>query len=173
MSNGEYDMPEMDLRQYYQWQVADHPPVDACTEDDCVICSMRDCPEGCELHYHHDGCPYCASAKIDFKDETDNRGVAGAAKPAPHATTPWDTVDLSDSTHPIDNDAVVGFMSDSLRNDDDLQKRVCDLAMAAETPESRLSRKNALLVLKRAEEKGFLRQGVYDYVLKKNGGIPG
>lgn len=30
-----------------------------CQEQECVLCSMRDCPSGSDLHYHHDGCPEC------------------------------------------------------------------------------------------------------------------
>jgi len=33
-----------------------HCPVEDCPDAECLMCSIRDCPQGCELHYHHDGC---------------------------------------------------------------------------------------------------------------------
>ena len=30
-----------------------------CPIDECMLCSVRDCPGDEPLHYHHDGCPYC------------------------------------------------------------------------------------------------------------------
>lgn len=36
--------------------VAGHPATEDCPIGDCSICSVRDCPGGSELHYHHDGC---------------------------------------------------------------------------------------------------------------------
>lgn len=30
-----------------------------CPNDECMICSIRDCPHNEALHYHHDGCPAC------------------------------------------------------------------------------------------------------------------
>ena len=32
-----------------------------CKVDECLLCSIRDCPDGEPLHYHHDGCPCCYS----------------------------------------------------------------------------------------------------------------
>lgn len=37
----------------------DHPPTNECDDQECIDCGLRDCPHGCELHYHHDGCPSC------------------------------------------------------------------------------------------------------------------
>jgi len=34
----------------------------SCPVDECSMCSVRDCPVGEPLHYHHDGCPYCTTA---------------------------------------------------------------------------------------------------------------
>ena len=34
-----------------------------CPNDECYICSVRDCPENEPLHYHHDGCPHCDIAE--------------------------------------------------------------------------------------------------------------
>jgi hypothetical protein len=33
--------------------------IDTCQNDECMICSIKDCPEDDALHYHHDGCPSC------------------------------------------------------------------------------------------------------------------
>jgi len=30
-----------------------------CAVEECMICSVRDCPDNEPLHYHHDGCPAC------------------------------------------------------------------------------------------------------------------
>jgi hypothetical protein len=38
---------------------AGHPPASECPEDECMVCSMRDCPHSDPLHYHHDGCGSC------------------------------------------------------------------------------------------------------------------
>jgi hypothetical protein len=32
---------------------------DTCPVEECMLCSVRDCPGQEPLHYHHDGCPYC------------------------------------------------------------------------------------------------------------------
>lgn len=49
--------------EYRAWMdpeaVAAHTPYDECQVDECLLCSVRDCPHSCELHYHHDGCPAC------------------------------------------------------------------------------------------------------------------
>lgn len=37
----------------------DHPSIDNCDDDECMICAIRDCPTQHILHYHHDGCPDC------------------------------------------------------------------------------------------------------------------
>lgn len=50
--------------------LAAHPA--ACRLYECEACSVRDCPWGDELHYHHDGCPSC------FQDEA-GRGRGGDA----------------------------------------------------------------------------------------------
>jgi hypothetical protein len=39
--------------------VATHPPTDQCQDMECLVCGVRDCPDGEPLHYHHDGCPAC------------------------------------------------------------------------------------------------------------------
>lgn len=31
-----------------------------CPDSECPECSKISCPHGCELHFHHDGCPACA-----------------------------------------------------------------------------------------------------------------
>jgi hypothetical protein len=31
-----------------------------CPDGECPTCSQIICPHGCELHFHHDGCPACA-----------------------------------------------------------------------------------------------------------------
>lgn len=40
--------------------VAAHPATDVCPDEECLMCSVRDCPHGEPLHYHHDGCPVCS-----------------------------------------------------------------------------------------------------------------
>jgi len=32
---------------------------ETCPIEECMLCSVRDCPGNEPLHYHHDGCPYC------------------------------------------------------------------------------------------------------------------
>lgn len=32
---------------------------ETCPLEECMLCSVRDCPGDEPLHYHHDGCPYC------------------------------------------------------------------------------------------------------------------
>lgn len=32
---------------------------ETCPVEECMVCSVRDCPGNEPLHYHHDGCPYC------------------------------------------------------------------------------------------------------------------
>lgn len=41
-------------------------------DDECMACSVRDCPSGEPLHYHHNGCPCC-----------DTRGVSHCFDPDP------------------------------------------------------------------------------------------
>lgn len=31
-----------------------------CPDAECSQCSIVVCPHGCDLHFHHDGCPACA-----------------------------------------------------------------------------------------------------------------
>ena len=31
-----------------------------CPVDECMVCSVRDCPFREPLHYHHDSCPACS-----------------------------------------------------------------------------------------------------------------
>lgn len=33
--------------------------IETCPNDECAVCSVRDCPGQDLLHYHHDGCPHC------------------------------------------------------------------------------------------------------------------
>ena len=35
--------------------------IDTCPVEECMLCSVRDCPDNEPLHYHHDGCPACAA----------------------------------------------------------------------------------------------------------------
>lgn len=48
--------------------LAEHPPADKCTTEECTICSMRDCPDQEALHYHHDGCPVCHFAMMPAEE---------------------------------------------------------------------------------------------------------
>lgn len=34
-----------------------------CSESECALCGFLDCPFEDPLHYHHDGCPSCWTAK--------------------------------------------------------------------------------------------------------------
>ncbi|MDE2100886.1 MAG: hypothetical protein KGL39_26805 [Patescibacteria group bacterium] len=39
-------------------EIMNHPSANECEDpEECLICSMRDCPNREPLHYHHDGCP--------------------------------------------------------------------------------------------------------------------
>lgn len=40
-------------------QTCKHDTEQASHEAECFICGTLDCPTGCELHYHHDGCADC------------------------------------------------------------------------------------------------------------------
>ena len=39
--------------------IKDHPSYKDCDDNECMICSVRDCPHEEVMHYHHDGCPVC------------------------------------------------------------------------------------------------------------------
>lgn len=43
--------------------VLSHPPLQDCTEEECCVCSVRDCPYQEPFHHHHDGCPICHADK--------------------------------------------------------------------------------------------------------------
>jgi len=38
-------------------------------KEDCIYCSIRDCPFRDELHYHHDGCSSCYYEYLRNKNE--------------------------------------------------------------------------------------------------------
>ena len=59
VSDAERYMDENTTKEERAAIMAAHPPTDACPDPECVLCSMRDCPAGCELHYDKDGCPDC------------------------------------------------------------------------------------------------------------------
>lgn len=40
-------------------QTCKHKSEQESLEAECFICGTLDCPSGCELHYHHDGCAEC------------------------------------------------------------------------------------------------------------------
>lgn len=46
-------------------RIAVHVPTNECDDGECMICSMRDCPDGNEMHYDKDGCPDCSLCKND------------------------------------------------------------------------------------------------------------
>lgn len=52
--------PEKCFYYEYKWN---HPPYIKCDTDECTICSLRDCPKGEPLHFHHEGCPACCGRK--------------------------------------------------------------------------------------------------------------
>jgi hypothetical protein len=52
--------PVLDL----EASIPTHPATAECPDPECQICSMRDCPYGDPLHYHHDGCPICTRDEI-------------------------------------------------------------------------------------------------------------
>lgn len=31
-----------------------------CPDMECHVCASIICPQGCGMHFHHDGCPACA-----------------------------------------------------------------------------------------------------------------
>lgn len=37
-----------------------------CPIEECMLCSVRDCPGDEPLHYHHDGCPYCHLFNVEI-----------------------------------------------------------------------------------------------------------
>lgn len=47
-----------------EWEqaISNHLPTNICQDYECGLCGVRDCPFGCELHYHHDHCPSCCFA---------------------------------------------------------------------------------------------------------------
>lgn len=45
--------------------IKDHPAYKDCKEDECRVCSIRDCPHGSADHYFHDGCTICYVDKTD------------------------------------------------------------------------------------------------------------
>lgn len=38
--------------------------VRTCPVDECLVCSIRECPEQEPLHFHHDGCPRCDGLQV-------------------------------------------------------------------------------------------------------------
>jgi hypothetical protein len=50
--------------------VESHPATDACPDQECDVCSVRDCPYHDPLHYHHDGCPSCLTSDADEDGES-------------------------------------------------------------------------------------------------------
>lgn len=40
-------------------RIAEHPAREDCTDPECDVCGMRDCPWEEPLHNHLDGCPAC------------------------------------------------------------------------------------------------------------------
>lgn len=60
--------PEMDVvfdlmaeseDEYHSWRYKVHTCF--CRSEDCVSCAVRDCLKHDPNHYHHDGCPECAT----------------------------------------------------------------------------------------------------------------
>ncbi len=47
--------PHADIRA----RVPGHPTFGDCSERECMVCGVRDCPRGDPLHYQQDGCPAC------------------------------------------------------------------------------------------------------------------
>ena len=42
------------------WQKTLESRMAQCPDPECPICSAAACPYGCDMHFHHDGCPECA-----------------------------------------------------------------------------------------------------------------
>jgi hypothetical protein len=60
---------------------------ETCTVDECMLCSVRDCPGNEPLHYHHDGCPYCYTAEeVDPKTKLSRNERLQAAADAGYDT---------------------------------------------------------------------------------------
>jgi len=59
---------------FYYDLMWNHPPTDQCgKDDDCYICSIRDCPYNEPLHHHHDGCPSCYSSQSEVNNIEDKK----------------------------------------------------------------------------------------------------
>ena len=41
-------------------QLQGHPDTQDCSDQECSVCGMRDCPGQSESHYWHDGCMHCS-----------------------------------------------------------------------------------------------------------------
>ena len=63
-------MPAFDSEALRDWRAEDqagahalalaqHPATEECPEDECRLCSERDCPYSEPLHYDYEGCPSC------------------------------------------------------------------------------------------------------------------
>jgi len=46
-------------------QIPGHPPTNECPDMECMVCGMRDCPQGAPEHYWHDGCPSCHAPQLN------------------------------------------------------------------------------------------------------------
>ena len=44
-----------------------------CPDAECFECSKIVCPHGCEMHFHHDGCPACAMAESEQVETTEQQ----------------------------------------------------------------------------------------------------
>lgn len=68
--------PFYDMMDHLMEDSMDHPPTQTCDDMECMICSVRDCPQNDPMHYHHDGCPSCeASRQNDVSIEPDRLGT--------------------------------------------------------------------------------------------------
>ena len=41
-------------------------------DDECVVCSAKDCPQSDPMHNHHDGCPTCYSEYLTYKEQQES-----------------------------------------------------------------------------------------------------
>ncbi len=43
----------------FEKEAKEHPKLEDCKDEECMICGYIECPHNEPLHFHHDGCPAC------------------------------------------------------------------------------------------------------------------
>jgi hypothetical protein len=87
--HGKYGDEEKETVAKLRRVMAKHPASDKCEVDSCVLCSIRDCPSGCDDHYSARGCPECDIVDLgeEPSDEGDKTMAAAAAAADPEVLT--------------------------------------------------------------------------------------